>query len=75
MIAELRQALVEAGASESTANAAAAAVAGAGETATKADLAELRGELREGQARLEARMLAYLVPVYALLAYLAVRIA
>jgi len=58
MIAELRQALVEAGASEPTADAAAAAVAGAGEVATKADLAELRGALREGHARLEARIAA-----------------
>jgi len=71
MIAELRRALVEAGASEPTADAAAAAVAGAGEVATKADLAALEARL---QAWMQARLLAYLIPVYALLAYLAVRL-
>jgi len=45
MIAELRRALVEAGASEPTADAAAAAVAGAGEVATKADLVALEVRL------------------------------
>jgi len=42
MIAELRRALVAAGAPEEQADAAAAAVAGAGEAATKADLADVR---------------------------------
>jgi len=79
MIAELRQALVEAGASEPMADAAAAAVAGAGETATKADVAQLRADVlaaqAAGEARLTWRLTAGLLPVYALLAYLAIRLA
>jgi len=61
---ELLDALKAAGAPEEKARAAAQSVAATGEVATKADL-----------ARLESRMLAYQVPVYALLAYLAIRLA
>jgi len=53
MIAELREALVEAGASEERANAAAAAVAGAGDLATKADVRQI---VAASEARLEARL-------------------
>jgi len=67
MIAELRQALVAAGAPEEQADAAAASVAGTGEAATKADLADLRGDLREGQAQLEARLTWRLVGVAAVI--------
>jgi len=65
---ELLEALEVAGVPKEKARAAAASVAAVGEAATKADLAT-------GLARLEARMVAYLVPVYALLAYLAIRLA
>jgi len=61
---ELLNALKSAGADEALAEAAARSVTASGEAATKADL-----------ARLETRMLAYQVPVYALLAYLAIRLA
>jgi len=52
MIAELREALVAAGAPEKQAEAAAAAVAGAGETATKADLAALETRMAWRDARM-----------------------
>ena len=45
MIAELRRALVEAGASEESADAAAQAVASAGDAATRAELATLEARL------------------------------
>jgi len=71
----LLNALKSAGADEALAEAAARSVAASGEVATKADLATAVAELREGMARLEARTLAFQVPVYALLAYLAIRMA
>jgi len=78
MIAELRQALVEAGASEPTANAAAAAVAEAataGDLATKADVRQIvQAAVAASEARLTWRLVAALAPVYALLTYLALRI-
>jgi len=55
MIAELRQALVSAGAPEKEAGAAAAAVAPAGDLATKADMRQI---VQACEARLEARIAA-----------------
>jgi len=60
---ELLKALKSAGADEALAEAAARSPMAVGEVATKADL-----------ARLETRVLAYLMPVYVLLAYLAIRL-
>ena len=54
---ELLEALAEAGASEEKARAAAVSVAGAGETATKADLARLETQLAASEARLGGRIL------------------
>ena len=83
MIAELRQALVSAGAPEEQAAAAAASVAPAGDLATKADVlaavaaseARVEARMAAGEARLTWRLAAGLAPVYALLAYLAIRLA
>jgi len=68
MIAELRRALVEAGASEPTADAAAAAVASVGEVATKADLAALKVDLAALEARLTWRLVGAVAVILAALA-------
>jgi len=64
---ELLNALKSAGADEALAEAAARSVAASGDVATKADLAELK-------AWMAWRLVAALAPVYALLAYLAIRL-
>ena len=53
MVAEVYDALIEAGTSEQKAKAAAGAIPVAGEIATKEDLRELRDELGERIGRLE----------------------
>ena len=53
MVAEVYEALIEAGTSEQKAKAAAGAIPVAGEIATKEDLRELRDELGERIGRLE----------------------
>jgi len=75
---ELLNALKSAGADEALAEAAARSVAASGEVATKADLAKLQANVKAGLAELKAwlawRLVAALAPVYALLAYLAIRL-
>jgi len=64
---ELLDALQDAGASDDKARAAAQSVAAVGDTATKADIAQL-------EARLTWRMVGLVVPVYVLLALVLVRL-